>query len=75
MGCTINIQTGYKESEIVHTMKIDPYKHEERYLKWRKSSEKGISEVNKTNSDLILRYLDNMENEINNSGRDYLIPK
>jgi len=46
-------------------MKIDPYKHEERYKKWRKKAEKSISDVNKTDSDLILRYLDDMENGIN----------
>ena len=46
-------------------MKIDPYKHKERYLKWRKNAEKGIPAINKTDSDLILRYLDDMENGIN----------
>lgn len=46
-------------------MKIDPYKHKERYLKWRKNVEKGIPDLNKTTSDLIIRYVDDMENGIN----------
>ncbi len=46
-------------------MKKDPYKHKERYLKWRESVNKGIPDVNRYNSDLILKYLDDMENGIN----------
>ena len=35
-------------------MKIDPYKHKERYQKWRKEVNKtGIPELSKYNSDLI----------------------
>ena len=45
--------------------KIDPYKHKERYLKWKKEVEKGISEISKYDSDLILRYLEDMEMGIN----------
>jgi hypothetical protein len=41
--------------------KIDPYKHKERYIKWKKESEKGIPEISKYDSDLILRYLEDME--------------
>ncbi|MEK6917816.1 MAG: hypothetical protein AABW51_02610 [Nanoarchaeota archaeon] len=46
-------------------MKIDPYKHKERYLKWRESVKEGISRINSYNSDLILKYLDDMENGMN----------
>jgi len=45
--------------------KIDPYKHKERYIAWRKGAEKGISGVSKENSDIILRYLDDMEKGAN----------
>jgi hypothetical protein len=38
--------------------KIDPYKHKERYIQWKKESEKGIPEISKYDSDLILQYLD-----------------
>ena len=38
--------------------KIDPYKSKERYLLWKGQVEKGILEISKYNSDLILRYLD-----------------
>ena len=46
-------------------MKRDPYKHKERYLKWRNNVEKGISDVTGTNSQLILTYLDDMEKGTN----------
>jgi len=48
--------------------KVDPYKHKERYLKWKKESKKGILEISKYDSDLILRYLDDMEMGINVAG-------
>jgi len=42
-------------------MKIDPYKHKERYLNWKeKVNERGIPGISKANSDLILRYLYDM---------------
>ena len=47
-------------------MKIDPYNHERRYLKWKESSrQNGIPGLSKYNSDLILRYLEDMEHGIN----------
>jgi hyaluronan synthase/N-acetylglucosaminyltransferase len=47
-------------------MKIDPYKHKERYERWKgQVSVQGIPEINSYNSDLILKYLDDMENGMN----------
>lgn len=46
-------------------MKIDPYKHKERYLNWKEKIKGEIPEISKFNSDLILRYLDNMEHGLN----------
>ena len=46
-------------------VKLDPYKHKERYLAWKQKTESGISEINKDNSDLIKSYLQDMENGIN----------
>lgn len=46
-------------------MKIDPYKHKERYMNWKEKVKEGIPEISKFNSDLILKYLDNMEHGIN----------
>jgi len=46
-------------------VKIDPYKHKERYIKWKKESKKGIPEISKYDSDLILKYLDDMEMGLN----------
>lgn len=46
-------------------MKIDPYKHEERYLRWLKNVENGIPGLNKENSEIIMAYLKDMENGLN----------
>jgi hypothetical protein len=42
-------------------MKRDPYKHKERYLTWRKNVGKAIPDVTRANSQLVLKYLDDME--------------
>jgi integrase len=46
-------------------MKLDPYKHKERYLKWKDKIQLGIPEISKSNSDLIKAYLNDMERGIN----------
>jgi len=46
-------------------MKIDPYKHKERYLNWKKKTKKEIPKISRQNSDLIKQYLADMENGIN----------
>lgn len=46
-------------------MKIDPYKHKERYLAWKKSVKKGISDISKENSDTIIKYITDMEHGLN----------
>jgi integrase len=47
-------------------MKVDPYKHKERYLKWKENvSNYGISEVSKDNSEIIIKYLTDMEFGLN----------
>ena len=46
-------------------MKIDPYKHKERYLKWKGMTQAGIPEISKFNSDLIKMYLSDMETGLN----------
>ena len=50
-------------------MKIDPYNHKERYFKWKESSKNGIEGISKMNSDLVKRYLMNMECGINVSSK------
>jgi len=45
--------------------KIDPYNHKRRYLKWREEIKNKIPEINKDDSDLILKYLNDMEVGIN----------
>jgi hypothetical protein len=42
-------------------MKIDPYKHKEKYQAWKIREKGGISGISKENSDLILKYLNDME--------------
>ena len=36
-------------------MKIDPYKHEEKYKIWKEKSRDGIQGINKENSEIIFR--------------------
>ena len=42
-------------------MKIDPYKHKERYLKWKEKVKDGIPGITSFNSQIILNYLNDME--------------
>lgn len=46
-------------------MRKDIYKSKERYLNWRKRVKDGIPDISKTNSDLLKRYLNDMEMGIN----------
>jgi len=46
-------------------MKIDPYKHKERYLKWKEKTKRNIKGLNKENSDIIRSYLNDMEMGLN----------
>ncbi len=45
--------------------KFDPYKHQERYEKWREEIHSRISGISEVNSNLILDYLDDMEKGVN----------
>ncbi len=51
--------------DLTDKMKIDPYKHKERYLNWREKVKNGIPYISKINSDLILQYAIDMENGLN----------
>ena len=46
-------------------MKIDPYKHKERYEAWKVKTKNGIEGISKTNSDIIKSYLKDMEIRVN----------
>ena len=46
-------------------MKIDPYKHKEKYLKWKEQVVNGIPDLSTANSDIIKKFLFEMENGIN----------
>lgn len=46
-------------------MKIDPYKHKERYLRWKERVKNGIPEMSRENSNLILQYINDMEKGLN----------
>jgi len=46
-------------------MKLDPYKHEERYLNWKAKLSNSIPDISKTNSKIILNYVFDMEQGIN----------
>ena len=45
--------------------KVDPYNHKERFLTWKKSTEKGIIGLTHPNELLLKKYLSDMENGIN----------
>lgn len=45
--------------------KIDPYKHKERYLRWKEKNQSLIPEISKENSDITLRFLSDMESGLN----------
>lgn len=50
-------------------MKIDTYKHKARYENWKARVKKeGIKELSKKNSDILLRYIFDMEKGINING-------
>jgi integrase len=51
-------------------MKVDPYKHKERYLSWKESVKNGISELSKENSKIVLDYIFDMEHGLNISGKN-----
>jgi len=46
-------------------MKIDPYKHKERYLNWKENTKQGIPYISKENSKIIKLFLNDMEYGIN----------
>lgn len=56
-------------------MKIDPYKHKERYLKWKEKTEDRISEMSQINSDLTLEYLKDMEKGFNVANKSVKGPR
>jgi hypothetical protein len=50
-------------------MKLDPYNHEQKYQNWQKKIQAGIPGISKVNSDLIVKYLRDMESGINVSAK------
>jgi len=58
-------------------MKLDPYKHKEKYRKWKDEVEKAgcIEGISKANSDLTLRYIYDMEIGINVSAKSVKGPR
>jgi hypothetical protein len=46
-------------------VKIDPYKHKEKYLAWKEKTKLEIPGMSKTNFDLMKAYLQDMENGMN----------
>ncbi len=51
-------------------MKIDPYKHKERYIAWKDKVKSGIPKISVFNSDIILQYLGDMEKGVNISSKN-----
>lgn len=57
------------------SMKIDPYNHKEKFLNWKQKTEDGIPGIGKTNSDIILKYISDMENGLNVSSKSIKGPR
>ena len=56
-------------------MKIDPYKHKEKFLSWKEKVKDGIPDVSEQNSDTILRYISDMESGLNVSAKSVKGPR
>ena len=56
-------------------MKIDPYGHKEKYLRWRQETVDGISGIMEANSDAICRYISDMANGLNISAKSIKGPR
>jgi len=56
-------------------MKIDPYKHKQKYNNWKERVRGGIPELSENNSDIILQYLSDMENGLNVSSKSMKGPR
>ncbi|MCK4650034.1 tyrosine-type recombinase/integrase [Candidatus Pacearchaeota archaeon] len=50
-------------------VKIDPYKHEERWNRWKANTANGIPDISKKNSEIIKQYLHDMEHGLNVSAK------
>lgn len=46
-------------------MRIDPYKHKERFLRWKEKTKDFIPGITPENSEIIKKYLGDMEHGIN----------
>jgi hypothetical protein len=46
-------------------MKIDPHKHQEKYLRWKEKTQQGIPDLTPADSRLILQFLSDMELGLN----------
>jgi len=46
-------------------MKIDPYKHKRTFLNWKEQTKDGIAGISEANSDVIRRYIADMEMGLN----------
>lgn len=57
------------------TMKIDPYKHKEKYLNWKPKVKDGIPGISEANSETILQYLSDMEHGLNVSAKSVKGPR
>ncbi len=51
-------------------MRVDPYKHKERYFSWKESIKNEIPGTSKENSDIILDYIFDMEHGLNISDKN-----
>jgi hypothetical protein len=46
-------------------MKIDPYNHKEIYITWKEKNKGGIPDLSMINSDIVFKYINDMECGLN----------
>lgn len=56
-------------------MKVDPYKHKEKFFRWKDKIRNGITDITRSNSDIILQYISDMENGYNISSKNTKGPR
>ncbi len=56
-------------------MKIDPYRHKEKFLSWKQKTVDGIPGITKANSDVICQYISDMANGLNISAKSIKGPR
>ena len=54
-----------------HMVKLDPYKHQQKYLNWKQSiTDSGIPDISPQNASVLMNYLEDVEQGLNVASRN-----